>query len=156
MGVPNHFTYNSPIGKITIESDGGAITRLAFGAVQLGGKYRANAVTNLAANQLQEYFAGRRRYFDVPLHLEGTDFQKAVWSEMCDIPYGSTKSYAQIAQAVGSPKAYRAVGMAANTNPVPIIVPCHRVLGSRGNLVGYAYGIETKKYLLDLERKVSE
>lgn len=156
MGEPNHYIYNTPVGKITLESDGEAITHLVFGEAALAGKRAPNAVTNLAANQLQEYLAGRRRYFDVPVHLAGTDFQKRVWAEISDIPYGSTRTYAQIAQAIGSPGAYRAVGRAANANPVPLIVPCHRVVGSRGNLVGYAFGVDAKKFLLDLESRVSQ
>lgn len=139
------------MGKVTLGSDGQALTRLAFGEARLAGQRRPNAVTNRAANELQEYFAGKRRYFDVPVHAAGTDFQKAVWAEISDIPYGATRTYSQIAQALGKPKAYRAVGRAANANPVPVIVPCHRVVGSRGNLVGYAYGLDAKKFLLDLE-----
>ena len=146
-----HYTYNTPIGKFTIESDGESVTRLVPGEVSLRGDFRPDAVTNLAANELQEYLAGQRRYFDVPVHLEGTRFQQDVWSEMLDIPYGQTRSYAQVARVVGRPNAYRAVGMAANRNPVPILVPWHRVVGSDGSLVGYAFGLKAKQYLLDLE-----
>lgn len=155
MADVNHYTYNTPIGKVTIESNGEAITRLVPGAAHLNGSFRSTPLTNQAANELQEYLGGSRRYFDVPLAPMGTDFQKAVWSEMCDIPYGATRTYAEIAEAVGSPNAYRAVGMAANRNPLPVFVPCHRVLGKGNKLVGYALGLETKKYLLDLEKRVS-
>ena len=155
MASPNHYTYNTPIGKVTIESDGAAISRLVPGAVKLDGTCMATPLTNQAANELQEYLGGSRRYFDVPLAPAGTEFQRAVWAEICDIPYGSTRTYAQVAEAVGSPNAFRAVGMAANRNPLPVFVPCHRVVGKGGRLVGYALGLEAKKYLLDLEKRVS-
>lgn len=153
MSESTYFTYNTPIGKFTIESDGEALTRLSAGSIELDGVNAPSSLTNRAANELQEYLAGRRRYFDVPLHPQGTDFQRAVWREMVDIPYGQTRTYAQIALAVGSPKGFRAVGMAANRNPLPLFVPCHRVIGSNGGLVGYALGLKMKRFLLDLERE---
>lgn len=152
MTRPTYFTYNTPIGRFTIQSDGSAITRLAPGCVGLEGACEPTEVTNQAANELQEYLGGTRRYFDVPLRPSDTAFQKAVWGEMLDIPYGKTKTYAQVARAIGSPKAYRAVGMAAHRNPLPIFIPCHRVVGADGALVGYALGLEAKRYLLDLEK----
>lgn len=152
MAQPAYFTYNTPIGRFTIQSDGGAITRLVPGCTDLEGVCEATEITNQAANELQEYLGGSRRYFDVPLRPSGTAFQEAVWNEMLDIPYGQTKTYAQVAHAVGSPKAYRAVGMAANRNPLPIFIPCHRVVGADGALVGYALGLDAKRYLLDLEK----
>jgi methylated-DNA-[protein]-cysteine S-methyltransferase len=105
--------------------------------------------------QLQEYFSGRRKQFTVPLRLEGTPFQKTVWEALQAIPYGKTVSYAEIAARIGNPKAFRAVGMANNRNPIAIIVPCHRVIGKNGALVGYASGIAFKQGLLDLERRNS-
>ena len=103
--------------------------------------------------QLEEYFRGIRKVFDVELDMEGTDFQKQVWQALCKIPYGQTYTYKQVAELIGRPKAYRAVGMACNKNPVPIIVPCHRVIGSNRKLTGYAYGIEMKQYLIDWEKE---
>jgi len=103
--------------------------------------------------QLDEYFAGERQVFDLPLQLPGTPFQKEVWEALQQIPYGTVLSYSQVAQAIGRPRAQRAAGMACNRNPVPIVVPCHRVLGSRGQLTGYAGGLEIKARLLQLEKK---
>ncbi len=107
--------------------------------------------TDRAYNQLLEYFDGKRKDFDLPYKLNGTDFQKKVWSALCDIPYGQTRSYKEIAVAVGNPKASRAVGMANNKNPITVIVPCHRVIGSSGKLVGYAGGLTMKEFLLGME-----
>jgi methylated-DNA-[protein]-cysteine S-methyltransferase len=104
-----------------------------------------------AANQLQAYFAGTLRQFDIPLDMLGTDFQKRVWRQLEEIPYGETRSYAQIAAAVGRPKAVRAVGAANGSNPVAIVVPCHRVIGANGKLTGYGGGLPLKKRLLELE-----
>jgi len=103
--------------------------------------------------QLKEYFEGNRKEFSVPLDLIGTDFQKKVWKELMNIPYGQVDTYGHIAALLGNPKAGRAVGGANNKNPVPIIVPCHRVIGSNGKLVGYAGGLDIKKRLLVLERR---
>jgi len=103
--------------------------------------------------QFEEYFSGERTTFDLEFRLEGTDFQVKVWQALQNIPYGETRSYKDIAESVDSPKAYRAVGMANNKNKIPIIIPCHRVIGSKGQLVGYAGGLNIKKILLDLEEK---
>lgn len=153
MSESTFFTYNTPVGRVTIASNGCAITAIAIGEVSLPGDRKPTPLTNDAANQLQEYLAGRRRYFDLPLDPAGSPFQKKVWREMLDIPYGSTKTYGQIACAVGSPRGARAVGMAANRNPIAIVIPCHRVLASNGKPGGYAYGVEVKRFLLDLERR---
>ena len=106
-----------------------------------------------AKKELEEYFAGKRKEFDLPLEQEGTEFQKKVWEALERIPYGETRTYKDVAKIVGNEKASRAVGMANNKNSIPIIIPCHRVIGSNGKLVGYALGLDMKKYLLDLERK---
>lgn len=111
----------------------------------------SSARTGAVVRELEEYFAGERREFTVPLDLRGTDFQKKCWRALLKIPYGKTKSYAEIARAVGCPKGFRAVGMANHDNPVPIIVPCHRVLASDGTLGGYGGGLEVKQKLLELE-----
>lgn len=151
-----HYPYQTPLGHLTIASDGSAITAIAFGEQTLAGERRATELTNRAANQLQEYLAGKRRAFDLPLAPEGTDFQKRVWAALVEIPYGQTRSYSEIAAAIGNPKACRAVGGANNRNPLPIVVPCHRVIGANGALVGYAGGSKTKARLLDLERRALE
>ena len=108
--------------------------------------------TDRVYKELVEYFNGERKSFDFEYKLVGTDFQIKVWEALCDIPYGENRSYKDIAEAVGSPKAYRAVGMANNKNPITFAVPCHRVIGSNGKLIGYAGGIEMKKKLLDMEK----
>ncbi len=106
----------------------------------------------MATIQLDEYFQGKRTTFSLPFKLIGTPFQLAVWKELQNIPYGQTTSYKEIAQKINKPKAYRAVGMANNKNPLPIIIPCHRVIGSNGKLIGYAGGLNLKNYLLELEK----
>ena len=107
---------------------------------------------SMAIIQLDEYFQGKRTTFSLPFKLTGTPFQLAVWKELQNIPYGQTTSYKEIAQKINKPKAYRAVGMANNKNPLPIIIPCHRVIGSNGKLIGYAGGLKLKNYLLELEK----
>lgn len=107
---------------------------------------------SMATIQLDEYFQGKRTVFSLPFKLTGTPFQFAVWKELQNIPYGKTTSYKEIAQKINKPKAYRAVGMANNKNPLPIIIPCHRVIGSNGKLIGYAGGLKLKNYLLELEQ----
>ena len=105
-----------------------------------------------AEEQLNEYFAGVRREFDLPLAAKGTPFQQAVWAQLRRIPYGEVRTYGQLAAALGKPKASRAVGSACHCNPLCIVVPCHRVIGADGSLTGYAEGLEIKEYLLELER----
>src|SRR6202045_2323449 len=112
-------------------------------------------LTRHYVNELDEYFAGKRREFTFPLDLRGTDFQLACWRALLSIPYGETRSYADIARAVGKPNAFRAVGMANNRNPMAIVVPCHRVIASDGGLCGYGGGLEVKRKLLELEGAVS-
>ena len=107
---------------------------------------------SMATIQLDEYFQGKRTTFSLPFKLTGTPFQLAVWKKLQNIPYGQTTSYKEIAQKINKPKAYRAVGMANNKNPLPIIIPCHRVIGSNGKLIGYAGGLKLKNYLLELEQ----
>ena len=107
---------------------------------------------SMATIQLDEYFQGKRTTFSLPFKLTGTPFQLVVWKELQNIPYGQTTSYKEIAQKINKPKACRAVGMANNKNPLPIIIPCHRVIGSNGKLIGYADGLKLKNYLLELEK----
>lgn len=142
----------SPVGDLTLTEENGALTGLYFGRRSLEGEEGLTALLERASRQLEEYFAGKRKRFDLPLSLWGTEFQRQVWAALRDIPYGETRSYGQIAQAVGRPKAVRAVGMANHRNPISIIVPCHRVVGADGSLIGYGGGLENKKFLLALER----
>jgi len=129
----------------------GALTALKFGASN--GNGGASAETNPdVARQLDEFFAGKRKAFDLPMAPVGTDFQKRVWAELVRIPYGETISYAELAKRIGSQGAARAVGRANATNPIAVVIPCHRVIGADGSLTGYAYGEELKRRLLDLER----
>lgn len=106
-----------------------------------------------ATRELREYFAGRRRVFTFPISMQGTPFQQEVWRALQSIPYGQTRTYRQIAAQIGHPKAARAVGMANHRNPLPIVIPCHRVIGADGTLTGYAGGLDTKKLLLRLEEQ---
>ena len=149
--MKNYFAYNTPFGKITLSSDGTSITRMAFGDVMLEGNRIPNSVMNAAATQLQEYFAGHRRLFDIPIALNGTPFQLEVWHSVELIPYGETRTYSEVAANIGKPGSARAVGRALNANPIPIIVPCHRVLPAAGGIGGYAYGEAAKRFLLELE-----
>lgn len=152
--MKNVWYYHFPIGTIGIAEDGVGITDLFFKKDAAAGDLteRETPLLQKAAQQLQEYFTGGRKQFDLKLSLHGTEFQMADWKALQTIPYGETRSYRQIAQQIGSPKACRAVGMANNRNPVMIVVPCHRVVGHDGALVGYAGGLNVKEYLLHLEQ----
>lgn len=139
---------------LTIAEENQQLTDLRFGKSDLcNAENRETAFLTFVAQQLSEYFSGKRKVFDVPLALEGTDFQMKVWKALLSIPYGETCSYKQIAEKVGCPKGCRAVGMANNKNPIGIIIPCHRVVGADGGLTGYAGGLNMKQKLLMLERK---
>ncbi|MEG0026871.1 MAG: methylated-DNA--[protein]-cysteine S-methyltransferase [Raoultibacter sp.] len=151
-----YFTYNTPVGHITIASDGKALTHVTLGEQALPGIKKATKLTNSAANEIQEYLAGKRTVFDLPLASRGTEFQHQVWSALQAIPYGQTSSYRDIAQAIGKPAACRAVGGAINKNPLAIVVPCHRVVGAGGKPIGSAGGLKTKEFLLNLEKKSQE
>ena len=154
----NVWYVNSILGTFRLEEENDAICGLALcpdGVPELEPLPRKVCETPLlqeAEEQLNEYFAGARREFDLPLAPKGTPFQKAVWAEMNKIPYGETRTYGQLAAAIGKPKAARAVGGACNRNPIAILQPCHRVVGCTGKLTGYAYGLEMKRYLLELEQ----
>ena len=149
-----YFVYESPFGNMVIESDGSSITGLMTEKnAKPTGKKEANTLTDITAMQLKEYFTGKRKKFDIPLNPQGTDFQRSVWKALQEIPYGKTRSYKQIAIAIGNPKACRAVGMANNKNPIWILIPCHRVIGTDGALTGYGGGLEMKKRLLNIEKR---
>jgi methylated-DNA-[protein]-cysteine S-methyltransferase len=154
----NYSVMQSPIGPLTIVATNGALV-----AVLMDGHHRSPVPESAwgervddalpdATLQLEEYFAGKRQAFDLPLAPSGTEFQRRVWAALAEIPYGETRSYGQIATAIGQPGASRAVGMANGKNPVSIVVPCQRVVGASGSLTGYAGGPERKQFLLDLER----
>jgi methylated-DNA-[protein]-cysteine S-methyltransferase len=147
----------SPIGPLTLAGDDQGLTNLCMEAQRHppagreGWTLDDNAFA-AAVDQLQAYFSGDRVDFDVALRLEGTEFQNRVWSALLEIPYGETWSYGRLAAHIGAPTASRAVGLANGRNPVAIIVPCHRVIGSNGSLTGYGGGLDRKRRLLDLER----
>lgn len=151
--LKNIYPYDTVIGRIYVADNGRAIAGvfLPGNAVPAGIPQNETDVIKRAAVQITEYLSGRRREFDVKVEPEGTDFQKRVWAALRTIPYGHTCSYSHIAHIAGNPKACRAVGMANNRNPVSIIIPCHRVIGKSGALVGYGGGLELKKCLLDIE-----
>lgn len=151
--------YSSPIGKIWITAEKEKIVELFLENREK--REREEDYKNLqeykvlktAKKQLEEYFSGKRKEFHLPLELKGTDFQKKVWEALQKIPYGQTRSYGELAEIIGKPKASRAVGGANHRNPIMIFVPCHRVIGANGDLVGFGSGIEVKRYLLELEKK---
>jgi methylated-DNA-[protein]-cysteine S-methyltransferase len=156
LKMKNVFFYDYPIGEIGIAEDNGAISRVVFRDSKKNFSSSVVAETPLikkAAAQLAEYFAGKRVKFDLPLAPAGTEFQRSVWQALLTIPFGKTRSYGEIAVQIGNPKACRAVGMANNRNPIAIIIPCHRVIGRDGSLVGYGGGLDIKRYLLDLEKR---
>lgn len=148
------FLYESEIGRIGITEKDGRITNVYITDDELPQDLQLCETPLLkeAVKQLKSYFEGELKEFSLPLAPEGTAFMKQVWSALCEIPYGKTASYKEIAEKVGSPKAARAVGLANNRNPIPIFIPCHRVIGADGSLTGYAGGLEMKKTLLDLEK----
>ena len=145
--------YNSPAGWLEIEATNNEISKLIFCDTPDVVFESDNPALQQCCLELDEYFAGKRQHFDIQTTFEGTPFQHKVWQELLKIPYGKTISYADLAKAVKNPKACRAVGSANGKNPIAIIIPCHRVIASNGNLGGYAYGVEAKKQLLDLEEK---
>jgi methylated-DNA-[protein]-cysteine S-methyltransferase len=151
----NAFCYfQSPIGRLLLTTDGTALTGLYMEpsrkAQSTDGRTLDATVAplSLALRQLSEYFAGSRREFDLPLRMHGTDFQKRVWHELTEIPYGQTWSYGELAKRIDNPSASRAVGLANGRNPISILVPCHRVIGADGSLTGYGGGLDRKRWLL--------
>ena len=157
-----YYTYtDTPVGKLMLAGcDDHGLRYIAFqcgkGAMAPKPEWRQSAAPFRAVErQLREYFQGKRTAFDVRLHPKGTPFQRAVWDALLDIPYGETRTYGEIARAIGRPTAVRAVGLANGRNPLPIVVPCHRVIGASGKLVGYGGGLPVKQALLDREREVS-
>ena len=149
------FFYNFPLGKIGIAEKDGKICGI-FYYDEYDYELAETPLIKETSKQLFEYFSGKRQYFNVPILIEGTEFQKKVWNALMTIPYGKTVCYGDIAKQIGQPKASRAVGGANNKNRIPIIIPCHRVIGTSGKLVGYADGLEKKEFLLNLEFKYSQ
>lgn len=144
------YFYDTPIGKLGIAEKSGKIFQVSFFDI-VEGELTETPLIKKAYEQLDEYFKGLRKNFDLPLLLDGSEFQIKVWKALITIDYGKTATYGDIAKLIGSPKASRAVGGANNKNKIAIIIPCHRVIGSSGTLTGYAGGLGIKKYLLDLE-----
>ena len=146
------YRFDTPLGPMALVSEEESIVRLYLpNAPTPRLMSRETPLLARGRDQLLEYMAGRRKTFDLPLAPQGTPFQQRVWAALRDIPYGQTRSYREIAQAVDCPKGFRAVGLANNRNPIPIFIPCHRVLGADGSLTGYAGGLELKKALLSIE-----
>ncbi|MDR1319940.1 MAG: methylated-DNA--[protein]-cysteine S-methyltransferase [Gracilibacteraceae bacterium] len=145
--------YDYPVGRLGIAAENASITRVFFAANSAEVPTAKTPLIEAAAAELSEYFRGERFEFDLPLSLRGTDFQISVWTALRTIPAGETRSYKDMAVQIGKPLACRAVGMANHRNPVAIIVPCHRVIGQNGGLVGYGGGLPVKKYLLEMEER---
>lgn len=143
---------NTPIGVLYIEANNDKLILIRL-VDKINNRSVSNHVTEMSIKQLSEYFMGTRRRFDLPIKLQGTVFQTAVWQELNKIGYGETRTYSDIAQAVGAERAQRAVGSANRLNPLPIVVPCHRVVAKRDGLSGYAWGLDKKAWLLDHEAK---
>ncbi|HYD17340.1 MAG TPA: methylated-DNA--[protein]-cysteine S-methyltransferase [Patescibacteria group bacterium] len=155
-----HKTVNTPVGKLTLVASEAGLAAILWEnddprrvRIDAGPESGDHPVLQEAERQLGEYFAGTRDAFTLPLDFSGTPFQKKVWQALCNIPFGETRSYADIAAEIGNPKAVRAVGSANRRNPVSIMAPCHRVIGKNGGLTGFAAGLQVKEFLLALERK---
>ncbi|MFK8011971.1 MAG: methylated-DNA--[protein]-cysteine S-methyltransferase [Marinicellaceae bacterium] len=145
--------YSSPVGQLLLAGDKGGLSRIQFECkIKIDEAWqRDDSFFKEEVSQLKEYFSHKRKHFDLKLNPQGTQFQKAVWKRLIQIQFGKTKYYAEIAEEINNPKAARAIGMANNKNPIPIIIPCHRVIGKTGNLTGFAGGLEVKSQLLKLE-----
>lgn len=137
------------LGPLTLQADEAGLCALSFGAQSM--RRDTSPLLEDAQRELNEYFAGRRRAFSVPLSIHGTPFQQSVWRALMEIPWGETISYGELARRIGRPNACRAVGMANHANSLPIFIPCHRIIGADGRLTGYAGGLEIKKKLLEIE-----
>jgi len=164
-GLPNATvdlaTINTPIGQLNIQATQAVVTHIGFTTpdmnqtidARVDSTTPASALLKEATAQLQAYFEGRLKTFDLPLGGAGTAFQQQVWQQLQKIPYGTSQSYAELAQAIQNPKACRAVGLANRANPLAIVVPCHRVIGANGKLTGYAGGLQRKQWLLQHEQR---
>lgn len=150
--MSNLFFYETDLGIIGIRDNNNAITEVFYSKSKINDHLKETPLIRECFNQLKEYFQGTRREFTIPIEDEGSEFQKKVWKALLDIPYGQTRTYKEIAIAIGNEKACRAVGMANNRNPISIIIPCHRVIGANGKLVGYGGGLDIKEKLLNIEK----
>lgn len=156
MSIKEHLLMESPLGTLTLVNTDGVLSGIYMSEHKRGPRpetlgTRVRSGFEQAVSELQEYFEKRRTEFTIPLAPEGTAFQQSVWKQLRGIPYGETRTYAQLADAIGNRAAIRAVGLANGRNPISIVVPCHRVIGSDGSLTGYAGGLDRKKLLLELE-----
>lgn len=152
LSEPLYTAYaDSPLGLLMIRASDQAIIEL-LPVSRKEQEIRENSLTSQCRKELSQYFAGKRKNFTLPLRPRGTPFQKKIWTVLQTIPYGCTMTYKEIAEKAGNPKAVRAAGTACGKNPLPILIPCHRVIGSNGSLIGYAFGLPAKKYLLSLEK----
>lgn len=142
---------DSPVGTLVVCEEADRLVAIRLNGIPAGAIPEGTPVAQEACRQLSAYFQGQRKDFQLPLAWKGTPFRRRVWQALLDIPYGEIRTYAQVAEAVGSPKAVRAVGGACHDNPWLIVVPCHRVVGSSGQLTGYAAGLDTKRFLLEYE-----
>lgn len=154
----NYDFLHTPIGRLLLVADEHGLCRIDFPDADQDARIepdwrRERRHLDAAIEQLDAYFAGRRRHFDLALAAQGTAFRKSVWNELCRIPYGETISYGEQARRIGNPRASRAVGAANGANPLPIVVPCHRVIGASGQLTGFGGGLPIKQWLLDHERR---
>ena len=149
------FFHNTPVGKLGIAEQQGFITDVYFANDTLPEEFELleTPLIKQAFQQLDAYFVGELKTFSLPLKPQGTDFMRTVWQALCAVPYGTTASYKDIAQTIGNPKAMRAVGLANNKNSIPIFIPCHRIIGSNGKLIGYSAGLAIKEFLLALEQR---
>lgn len=154
--MKNRCHYESPVGMICMEEQDGAVTGVYIDkefTTEDRSRDVETPVLKEARRQLSEYFLKQRKEFDLPLAPQGTEFQKKVWEALCTIPYGETRSYGEIARQIGNSKASRAVGGANNKNHIMIVIPCHRIIGANGALVGFGGGLDVKEYLLELEKQ---
>lgn len=147
------FFYETPVGRLIIGEENGSITRVTWTQLPKSYIQEETELILRCKKQLEEYFAGKRKTFDLPLAPKGTAFQQRVWKALQDIPYGELRTYQEIALAVDNPKGCQAVGGANGKNPIAIFIPCHRVIGKDGSMTGYSGGLEKKEWLLELERK---
>ena len=151
--MDNLYFYDTNLGIIGIKDNNKAITEIFFSKDKIGDNIKETDLIKECFRQLKEYFGGTRKEFNVPIEVKGTEFQNKVWKALLNIPYAKTCSYKDIAKNIGNENASRAVGNANNKNPLPIFIPCHRVIGSNGKLIGYAGGLDIKIKLLELERE---
>ena len=151
-GESSHYTYPTPHGPLTIGVREGRVVAVVLGQAALEGQRKPTKLANRCANDLMEYFAGKRTAFDIPVETDGTAFQRSVWKAVCNIPYGQTRTNEDIARAIGSPRSYRMVGSAVRKNPLAVIVPTHRVVNANGRITGSDADARLRIALLEFER----